>query len=291
MNSITNKTIETNQVTKTNMNINNNNNNFKLFLGGVPSRMEYSDLMQFFQKTVPSFLKLELPMQNSKSGPNRNKGFAVITLKTKKAQQSLLKGKFMQMNGRKMTLRPFCNGKKLKNAKINKENSTIYLGNLPRSFKLEEVKATLEQEFGEVEDLFRLINPLTKKEKACAFCFFKSEKSANKAIKAESFKFKTHAVQIARFDKSQKTSFKKLLMKKKACISSQSELKSNPELPDMDHNVKPSQNKYFKQRTEAWVQWKAHVPENQNLRINRSSCVLNQLKRRTPSFGFYGILF
>lgn len=252
-----NNNIKTNA--KTNVSI---SNTYRIFAGGVPCKISQSELLSFFSQHCNSLQTIELPLQRNKKKKetiNRNKGFAIVHLTNEEETNSLLSKNFLLLDNRRLILRPYLNGKLLNTARADKESRTVFISGFVLSLSLSDISEQLSKKFGPVEDIFRLFNPITKKKKACAYCFFREEGSAEAAIAQGELNVRGDIyIQFQKYDKKRKPIFKQKLREK---IFE----RVNDEKEMGNHSLRPTIHAYHQQRTHL----KDH-PHQYNIRLNRS---------------------
>lgn len=189
-------------------------NCYRIFVAGIPSRIPRKKLQTFFSEIMTSFHSMELPRLNPKSKSSRNKGFAILHLNCKEEWHRMIELQFLDLEDRKLTLREYLQGNQLSSAKKRQECRKVYLSNLSQKLSLDLANKELQKSFGPVEDLFRLWNPITKKVKNCACCFFESEQDAKDAITAGYVMVGDEKVLIKVFDKEEQPKFMKNIKEK-----------------------------------------------------------------------------
>ena len=265
--------------------MNSEKNLNKIFVGGVPSYLNHEQAFKCFSQIVPSLTLVELPMVKGPNAKSRNKGFAILHMEDEKHFCKLLKEKFFHVKGRKVTMREYLRGGQLEQKKRKELQKRVFISKLPIGLSLDKVKTTFSTKFGSVEDLFRLVNPTTKKQKPCAYCFFTSENAASKALKAKKLTIETFKIKIDRFDSEMNEKFKKKVQKQETEASKRSTTKkSHDDASNLKKNknvkscqllnqfmYKPTQKKYFQAERH---QLKNFSQSTYNYRINQSQTPL-----------------
>lgn len=218
----------------------------KIFVGGIPSFMQKDEVLGFFRNIIPDLEKVELPLSRSAktSSSPRNKGFAIVCLRDENLYQRLLEKKFLYIRKRKITLRPYLKGDKLKSKKKEELMKKVFISRLPQDLNLKIVKSKLEEKFGEIDDIFRLVNPITKKPKTCCFCYFKKVESAGKALRSKTLLISSKKLVIEPFDQQMSNKFKKSKFGSEKNEIRSSSKPSNEKEQDL-HHCKPTLKKYF----------------------------------------------
>lgn len=244
----------------------------KIFIGGVPSNLSKKQVFTYFLQIIPDLEILELPLVKSarRSSKPRNRGFAILHLKDEAIYKNLIEKKFLYMENRKITLKKYLKGEQLESKKKNELKKRIFIANLLQKRNLNEIKNQLESKYGEIEDIFRLVNPITKKAKACAFCFFSDEKSAKQALlDGEMTTNFNDIVYFHSFDGEMCYKFKSKFEPKKSTRSFQ-----KPELnleEEPNHHLKPNKSAYYLEQGPKLLKHQAH-----NLKINRKVKNINR---------------
>lgn len=227
----------------------------KMFVGGVPSRLTHSEIFEFFKKMIPELETVELPLMqprnptsnDSVSKSQRNKGFAVVHIKSSKRYTNLLKKKFLYLKKRKVTLREYLKGDRLHNKRKVEIQKRIFIPRLPHRINLQRVRSRLEQRHGKIDDIFRLVNPITGKQKACAYCFFNKAEDANKALQDQECEVGSFKLTFLAFDEGMGNKFKHSIERKETMEKQQED--KNGKMSSREnlflHETKPTQRKYW----------------------------------------------
>lgn len=174
---------------------------FKLFLGGIHPKARVKQIYQHLSSYYPSLSRVEIPVRKEEKRSKKNKGFAILHLKSKHEYEELLAKGFFDIKGRKMIVRTFLKGDQLRDHQDFKSNCRIFLPHIPDCVSEKQLKVKLESKFGSIEDSYKLKHPETGAPRCCGHVFFKHPPSAAKAIKLGELKINGVKVKINKYRK------------------------------------------------------------------------------------------
>lgn len=251
---------------------------FKVFLGGIALRTTPRQLLNQFQSQFSSLLRVEIPLRTKAKNERRNKGFAVLHLKSEQDFQALLSQDFINFQGRNLAVRKFLKGGNLKHNLESKQERRIFLAEIPSKLKIQKLEEALAQKFGPVEETYRLKNPNSSAAKSVGHCYFKNKQGASAALKTkkifvEGFKIKIKPFKCnsAREDSGCSQNTPKTLHKNEEGLINN--LNSPRYLNRAtQHHVKPTSSRYrhFEQKSH-WRMLNSiigHLLKEQNYRLN-----------------------
>ena len=178
---------------------------FRVFIGGLDASKDSQSFIDILKTEYSSITKVSIPTKKTKNGKKVNKGFAIATMTSECDYKSIVDQRLLYIDGRQVTAKPFQKGKNLKDAKKAENEKRVFIPNLPFSISLNEMKQALAKIFGPVEDLFRLQNPITKQNKLCAYCFFKSMNDARESLAVGSIMVNNTRIKLLAFNKTLET--------------------------------------------------------------------------------------
>lgn len=184
--------------------------NFKIFLGGIPGKLDENKLNKFFTDEGAETILLEVP-KNSKK-PTLTRGYAILHLQNEQSYNLIMKKKTYFFNGRVIHAKPYLEGPSLEANRVEYEKRKIYVGDVPKEWDKTLLYQAL-QGFGNIDDAFVIIDPVTKLSQGFGYVEFKSAKIAQKAL--ELGKLEKDGV-VLRFEKCNRLVAKIEKEKKKA---------------------------------------------------------------------------
>lgn len=174
---------------------------FKMFIGGLKSSTTAKELLKYFKVIYPGILRVEVPLKFPNTAKQRNKGFAIAHTRDLECYEQIIERQSLVYQGRKLAAREFLKGTSLKASQAKKIEKRVFLTNMVADLSTPELKAKLEEDFGKVEDLFKLKHPFTGKEKDCGYCFFSKKSSALNAIQRKFIQVRGFKIDLNIFEK------------------------------------------------------------------------------------------
>ena len=114
---------------------------YKIFLSGLTKQTKKRALSSFFQELYPSIKQIKVKDYHKKL--KKKKGFAILTLASKRDFLALLNTKTFYFEGQKLTADPHLEGERLKRHKSEVNRRKVYISDIPDEVDEEDIAGVL----------------------------------------------------------------------------------------------------------------------------------------------------
>lgn len=142
---------------------------YKVFIGGLPVRVDKDAICQFFSK-FGTVLSCKLK-KNQQTG--RSLGFAYLTIKEKEAYDRLLEEE-IEFHGRIIEIKPIWKKKELGDQLENEKKKKLFVSNLPEELTNTELIEYFSK-FGQISNAYIIKDPDTKSNRHYGYVIFKRQ--------------------------------------------------------------------------------------------------------------------
>ena len=173
---------------------------FKIFLAGVPGKLNKSKFFKFLEEElglVDIEKNIEIPYNTQKM---LTKGFVIIHIDSSDKFEELLKIKTFRFENRILHAKPFAKGKDLEKIRESYEQRKIYVAGIPKNWNKKKLSDIMAK-FGKILDAYIIVNPKTQESQGFGYVEFNNPISAHKAIKLKNLQYNETTLTLERCSK------------------------------------------------------------------------------------------
>ena len=196
------------------------NEDLKLFLGGIPGKIDKPHLIRFLKK-IPGIFRIEIPIKKSKK---ITRGFAHLYIDTERNYNKILAKKTLSYEDRILHIKPFLEGKDLQKIRDEYEKRKLYVNEIPLSWNKQRLFEEMSN-LGKITDAYIIQNPESTQSMGFGYVEFKDAWLAQKILEKGSI---TLGGTLINFERCSKLNAK-INKEKKLLESKQLELTNNYE--------------------------------------------------------------